>query len=752
MKMSKQIMRRMAMLATCGVGMLFAAGESQAATVVTKLDQAALAKDTNGTLQFASEELKQLGTKVPGNEKATFHLTVNEKLSPFTFSIDREGEAIVLAGHGAAETLTAAYTALEQMGYRFDVIGAIAPAKLDVAKVIAKQVITPAIERRGVRQHINFACDLSAYPLNEAKEYIHQLARQRFNWIAFHSYPGQWNRVRYNYVSGGGPWKIITGKYYKDSDYTKGCLFYGAHFPIPDDKIVRATVRFNKNVFCIPELEPIYYAGKEREAFLTEWMRQVMAECKRAGMGVQFSTELQVFDEAENEKIANFIVEDYPQIDVLEFISREAGGDQEGDFEPWYLKNKAILDDVMTMADGKDADKKYPWTGKPDQTPNQVRDLGMALRTVKCLQAKGWDKQHKVQLAVGNYSTDEKMVRAVVKFADEYLPKDVWYTLMPGHSSRVVADHFIASQMSKELLSRTVLYSWFEFDGYMALQQFACSGFIKTLDQVRKTNGGKPMHALLANHWRTGENFMSLRCLDDLSFNAELTQESYVSNFARSAGISDASGFQKAMSEIDELSDLRVINGNIGFNIGWNINPKDRNVAGLWWWSKDNNQKAADRFQAVAKSMEQIKSTVVNPDYAFRLKLMANRCDASYAHLKAVRILQDCIPARFDRTTHRMPDPLTDEEKSKINTVCADAQTNLDHYLQRLAEMPVDRSAEGFMLYYYRGPWMLAHNMKAQYGGVGEFIPDPWDSAQFVPLPLSTSERNKGIEADKVQK
>ena len=260
------------------------------------------------------------------------------------------------------------------------------------------------------------------------------------------------------------------------------------------------------------------------------------------------------------------------------------------------------------------------------------------------------------------------------------------------------------------------------------------------------------MHALLANHWRTGENFMSLRCLDDLSFNAGLTQESYVANFARSTGLADAAGFQKAMSEIDELSDLRAINGNIGFNIGWNISPKARSVAGLWWWSKDNNQKAAERFQAVAKSLEQIKASVVNPDYAFRLKLLANRCDASEAHLKAVRLMQDGIPARFARTTHRMPDPLTDEEKSKIIAVCNEAQPYLDRYLQRLAEMPVDRSVEGFMLYYYRGPWLLAHNMKALYGNVGEFIPDPWDSTQFVPMPLSTSERNKGIEADKVQK
>ncbi len=733
------------------LGVAALAGAASAATVTAEIDAAAQAKDQHGTLAFAAEELKQLGGKTAGSEPLVFRLAVDESLPPFAFSIQRDGGTIRLAGHTPAETLAAGYTALEQMGYRFDALGPIVPSKLDAAKVSGdKQVITPAIQRRGVRQHMNFADDLSAYPLNEAKAYIHNLARQRYNWITFHSYPGQWNRTRYNRVSGGGPWKKITAKHYKDNDYVKGCLFYGDHFAIPDLDPVRKTIRFNKSIFCIPELEPLYFEGAAREAFLTHWLRELMSECKRCGLGVQFSTEPQFFDELENEKILTFILEDYPQIDVLEIISHEGGGRVRGDFEPWFARQKAFMDDVLGMKDGAAADKKYPWK-KTDEIAGQTRDLAMAFRAVRHLQAKGWDKQHQVQLAVGNYALEEKMVRAVVKFAEEYLPKDVWYTLMPGHSSRVVADNFVASQMSEQLLARTVLYSWLEFDGYMCLQQFACSGFIKALDQARQINGGKPMHGLVANHWRTGENFMSLRCLDELSFNSGLTQKSYVDSFAKAAGITDAAAFEKAMSEIDELSDLRAINGNIGFNIGWQIDPKTRGVGGLWWWSKDRNQKAADRFAAVVESLKKLKAGVADEQYARRLALLANRSEAAFCHLKAIRTLQE-TNAYFDYAKKRMPENLSAEAKARIVSICNEAQPYLDRYLQCLAEMPVDRSVEGFMLYYYRGPWLLGHNMRALYGGVGDFVPDAWNWSEFVPLPLSAKERDNGIEADKVKK
>jgi len=44
-----------------------------------------------------------------------------------------------------------------------------------------------------------FISIISSYPVEEACEYIRNLARMRMNYITFHSYPGQW----YSYIYDG---------------------------------------------------------------------------------------------------------------------------------------------------------------------------------------------------------------------------------------------------------------------------------------------------------------------------------------------------------------------------------------------------------------------------------------------------------------------------------------------------------------------------------------------------------------------
>lgn len=58
------------------------------------------------------------------------------------------------------------------------------------------ETIIPVAKFRGIRQHINFPMDISSYTLKDAKQYIQNLARMRFNFITFHSYPGQWYEVK----------------------------------------------------------------------------------------------------------------------------------------------------------------------------------------------------------------------------------------------------------------------------------------------------------------------------------------------------------------------------------------------------------------------------------------------------------------------------------------------------------------------------------------------------------------------------
>jgi len=103
---------------------------------------------------------------------------------------------VFLSGNTESDILYAAYTFLEKGGYLFEITGPVIPEKFNWQAVNNyTEEIIPAVKKRGIRQHINFPMDLSAWSEKDAKEYIRNLARMRFNYITFHSYPGQWYEV-----------------------------------------------------------------------------------------------------------------------------------------------------------------------------------------------------------------------------------------------------------------------------------------------------------------------------------------------------------------------------------------------------------------------------------------------------------------------------------------------------------------------------------------------------------------------------
>ena len=179
-------------------------------------------------LDYAKEELHRFA---PG-EASNFEFREAPALPEFSFAIARVGNHIVLEGHGEAELLQATYTALEEMGCRFEVTGPVVPDRLNPAGIPASRAVyTPAIQRRGVRQHINFNMDVSGYPIGEAKEYIRNLARLRYNHITFHSYPCHWTRDRNSHAAVFGDFRRWTTAYnLKPDDLVTGAYFYGGEF------------------------------------------------------------------------------------------------------------------------------------------------------------------------------------------------------------------------------------------------------------------------------------------------------------------------------------------------------------------------------------------------------------------------------------------------------------------------------------------------------------------------------------------
>lgn len=712
-------------------------------------------------LAFAREELRHWTRAVKaGNPAATlnFKLQVDPSLKPFTFAVASsaagKGRVVTLSGATSDEVLQAAYTVLELMGYRFFVSGPVIPERLDfTALPTSPKVYAPTVERRGIRQHINFPMDISSYPLEEAKEYVRNLARLRYNWITFHSYPGHWTWDSYANLAAFGVYHQWVDKRFKpaQTDLTNGAFFYGDHFQIPNYAPVKDKIRFNKTIYCAPEVEKDYYTIKERGAIMTHWLAEVMKECKRAGMKVQLSTELRMADDEFNQGLVDRTLKDYPMIDALEFISREGGDAIPGDYDQYLAKQKAFMEEILNTPDGKAIDQKY--RQEPKELNKQVKDLAYSIRLANLLRKNGWAKQHNLQLVVGNYAVDPSELKMVCKLASQYVPADVWYSLMPGHSSRVVADHFEASQIDKALLARTMIHSWIEFDGYMFLQQLAGSGVYKLIDQEQKILGGadKPVFGILYNHWRTTENFLSFRYTSLVSLDEKPTPEAFSADYAKTAGITDVDKFVKAMKEIDDLSDQRAIAGNIGFCIKgtWTIDPRQRTLACLWWWGKPEVEKATARFQQVKLDIESCLKDVKNPQYRKQLELLANRCQAAWCHLKAVRIMQDACVKMEEAPDHTkvMAKDLTPADKAKIVKLCDEADQYVRQYMKLVGQFMADRGVEGFLINYYYGPPMMIHNFKAVYGGQGEYI-DVDTDGDTVPLPLTGSEIKQGLKAD----
>lgn len=270
---------------------------------------------TGPTACYAQRELKRYLRKYSGaafgeGAELTFRLEVDESLPAHCYGWRWEESALTLRGGSESALLCCVYQLLSQLGVCFSTEGDFLKKPFALGSLPESQDFSPYCRYRGVRQHINFPMDISAYPLGKAKEYIRRLARMGMNAITFHSYNGQWH------------------PYHKGEERVPaGHFFYGQRHAVPADPELTAAVD-NRRTFCIPEVEAILEEPDKRERFAVYWLGQVMDTAKEAGMRLTLSVECQESTPLEEEKaMVREVLALYPQIDVLELITPEVGGD-----------------------------------------------------------------------------------------------------------------------------------------------------------------------------------------------------------------------------------------------------------------------------------------------------------------------------------------------------------------------------------------------------------------------------------------
>ena len=244
---------------------------------------------TGPTACYAERELKRYlrkysGTAFGEGAELTFRLEVDESLPAHCYGWRREGSSLTLRGGSESALLCCVYQLLSQLGICFSTEGDFLKKPFALGSLPESQDFSPYCRYRGVRQHINFPMDISAYPLGEAKEYIRRLARMGMNAITFHSYNGQWH------------------PYHKGEERVPaGHFFYGQRHAVPADPELAAAVD-NRRAFCIPEVEAILEEPDKRERFAVYWLGQVMDTAKEAGMRLTLSVECQESTPLEEEK------------------------------------------------------------------------------------------------------------------------------------------------------------------------------------------------------------------------------------------------------------------------------------------------------------------------------------------------------------------------------------------------------------------------------------------------------------------
>lgn len=632
----------------------------------------------------------------------------------YRITASEEGKKKLLTISGCSESglLAGVYHVLEQMGLCFLMNGPVLNGTLDIAACDGmKEECRPFLQHRGIRQHINFPMDISSYHIEEAKEYIRNLARMGLNSITFHSYTGQWH----GYVTENHT--VYAGNY-----------FYGQRHVVPDYPVISEHVS-NRKYYCIPEVEEQLSDEKARHAFSIRWLNQLMEVCRQVGLQITMSIELPEDENTDNlVKIVRGVLESYPLIDTIEWISPEGGGSGA------YFDLSGLTEKVRTyFGDAPFAGKGLPYVPErmPESLPGAMESLKRAVdlyeRKDEILEGMG-----EKRIAIGLYVMCKETLKFLKHIMVSVLPKEVLFTFLPAHGSLAVANHIDFMQFTPEELSRTLIYSWIEFDGNMYLQQNSNKGIQAILERTAKITRGEPIYGICFNHWRTAENEVVAGYMAKASVSFETTR-SFYGKYAKKLGIGETEVFTEAMELLEEIDCFNRDNlFNIGFcYLGCWLRP------GLQWirgWRREHMLEAQAMYQKVIGKLEVCLARTQSISGIAALRFFINRINCSMIQIQCILTLQPICEITDDEN----PEALNEEQKRWIEEQCDRALGVCSEYISLHMEQLLDRGCQGTAVSYYATLPVYVDHVK-QYFVYGEKVCHHRPSTFDAPPPPDTA-------------
>lgn len=602
-------------------------------------------------------------TTIPSKADWIITLQRNSSLPESGFAVKcytkNKKQYIDLTGATDKDIPCAVYTLLEKLGYTFGFRGAVLTGNIDTTALTNySETIVPLVKYRGIRQHINFPMDLSSYSLSDAKEYIRNLARMRFNHISFHSYPGQWYEI-----------------HKKDTTEYAGNFFYGDRHDIPDNAFLKQHVN-NKQTYCIPEIEPYFDNIPKRSQLAVQWLNEVINEAKRVGMQVQYSWEprSKSTDVQSTINALMQIYKQYPQIDAIEMITEESGG--------WGPANTAEeTKEILTSFFGNDIlnDSLVVAPIQPRQS-----DLGYLYGQIgHILKALGEEKKQNSKLPplkLGIYSTNQYNVPAYY-LARKFFPEGE-ICIMPAHGSANVAKNTPRILTNDKDWDNTTIYSWLEFDGMMYLQQNGINGIYELMKNRQQKASGKRFNTIAFNHWRTAENEITARYAALATIYGANAPAEFYKSYAKKIGIGASDTFSNAMELLQQAFDSHISNIGFAWMGGW------RN--GFNFYSNNDINDMLVKYEAARAEVDKCVAGNTSEFADNTIMFLDNRMRATIIYLQAFRKANELLEK--------------DISNDKYNEISNEVLSVFNECLKVYAEMMPDRGCEGTLINMYLTP------------------------------------------------
>ena len=671
----------------------------------------------NSILQFAKEELKLHLASVGINEKNTrfdfsFKNDVELKNGAFSYNIRKSAKKInvIFSGSDEISMVHAVHGFLEHLGFQFEFTGTIAPSSIKSDTLSNGSYTTiPFVRWRGIRQHVNFPMDISSYPIEEAKTYLKNMIRMRFNKLAVHSYPNLWHEVH-------------TG----DSIEYAGNFFYNRPHEIPSIPIIKNNIRFNDKYFVIPAIEPHYADRIRKSAMAVDWMKELLSYAKSIGLRIQFSVEPRTRGDVnyilDNCKSA---IQNYPMIDELEVITEELGGWGNACSDTAVRKvlvnhfGKAVLEDTLVTN-----------VIRKNQTDldNLLNQLGRNIKALKILNKEPMVASGKISLKLGIYCTIQPYAAMAYHLARKYMASTE-LTIMPGHGSVRTANNFAKVQATATDLAKTTVFSWIEFDGLMFTQQNPIAGIESLANDLGARNKGQQVNAIIFNHWRTAENRTAAKYAALTSLMGPIKKNDFYATYAKRLGIADTNAFVANMNKLEEIDQLSTNDlPNVGFC--W---------VGAWlqgapytWMNRSMLQKVNNMYDSVGASLEEIKKYTSNTAGKTYLDFLCNRIGTSSLYLKAFSAGAAIQTIEKDGTGK-----YAETAPARATSICNQALLLFEKYMEMHTKMMPDRGTEGTLINLWHGPMYGLKVLRKTIGNIPMDAPIKEEkSSDAPPLPI----------------